>query len=441
MTLDLVAFVDDDDAVRAATSQTLRLAGLQPLVFDSAHAALSAISANFAGIVVSDVRMPLLDGFEFHRRLKAADPELPVILVTGHGDVEDAVAAIKSGAYDFITKPFAPDRLIASIMRALAYRSVILDNRRLLAAAADTGPDVPILGEAPAIVALRATVRQLADTDANVLIEGEPGVGKEHVARVLHLLSRRGRRAFSVVECGALPDTMIADDVYGQSPRAPGVKPRSGKVETADGGTLFLHDIDAASPALQAALARVLEERAIPLPDSADIKPVSFRAIGASSQDLAQKIRLGAFRPDLYYGLAMVRLTIPPLRERRGDIPLLFATFQADAARRLQRPAPALTDAVRRRLIDHDWPGNQRELQHFAEQTVLGLDRPGEAVAADELSLPERVSRFEEGVIRDALKEAKGDVRTVLESLRIPRKTFYDKLVRHRINIDDYRSG
>lgn len=439
--LELVAFIDDDADVRAATAQTLRLAGLRPLVFEGAEEALQAITGDFAGVVVSDVRMPRVDGLEVHRRLSSLDPELPVILVTGHGDVDDAVRAIKSGAYDFISKPFAPDRLTLSVMRALSYRALVLENRRLTAAAAAPIPDIPILGETPAVVALRAAVRELAETDVNVLIEGEPGVGKEHVARVLHQMSRR-RRNFSVVECGVTSDTQIGDDLYGQSPQALGLKARIGRIEAADGGSLFLHDIDKASPALQTALARVLEERAFPLPDASDVRSVVFRAIGASSQDLSQRMRAGVFRADLYYGLAMVRLRVPALRERRADIPLLFATFQAEAARRLQRPAPGLTDSVRRRLFDHDWPGNMRELQHFAERVVLGFEAaPGQTGDCDGESLADRVNAFEAGVIRDALTTARGDVRTALEALKIPRKTFYDKLARHGIDIGSYRPG
>lgn len=439
--LETVAFIDDDPDVRAATTQALRIAGLAPLAFASAGDALAAIGADFAGVVVTDVRMPQIDGLELHRRLAALDPDLPVILITGHGDVEDAVRAIKSGAYDFITKPFAADRLILSVRRALGYRALVLENRLLSAAAAAPGPDIPILGDAPAMVALRATLRQLAGTDASVLIEGEPGVGKEHAARILHRMSRR-RRSFSIVECGVTPDTLIAEDLFGHGARLAGQKPRVGRVEAADGGTLFLHDIDRASPALQAALARVLEERAYPLADVNDVRPVAFRAIGAASQDLSALMKAGAFRADLFYGLAMVRLQIPPLRERRADIPLLFAAFQADAARRLQRVAPPLTDAVRRRLIDHDWPGNIRELQHFAEQVVLGFDAaPSPRSDPDGMTLPQRVNRFEAGVIRDALAAAKGDVRTALAALGIPRKTFYDKLARHGIDIDAFRPG
>lgn len=439
---ELVLFVDDDDAVRAANAQTLQLNGFEALTFAHPEAALAALDPQFPGCVVTDLWMPRIDGLELQRRIGALDREIPVILITGHGDVEDAVAALQAGAYDFITKPFAPDRLLASVRRALNFRSLVLDNRRLVAAMETAEPDVPLLGEAPAIVALREMIRRLANTDANIVIDGEPGVGKEHIARVLHGMSRRRARIFSVVECGLIPDIQITEDLFGEAQKSPGLRPRLGKIELADNGTLFLHDVDTASPALQTALARVIEERAFTPTHGGEVRTVSFRAIAAAGTDLAQAAAAGRFRRDLFYGLAMARLTVPPLRERRGDITALFATFVQDAARRQQRPVPVLTDAVRRRLIDHDWPGNLRELQHFAERVVLGLDAPA-ATSQDstEPSLPDRVNAFEAGVIKDALRNAGGDVRAALQSLKIPRKTFYDKVHRHGIDLDAFRTG
>jgi two-component system, NtrC family, C4-dicarboxylate transport response regulator DctD len=439
--LNLVAFIDDDPDVRAATAQALRLAGIQARVFASAEQALRVIGLDFPGVVVSDVRMPQIDGLEFHQKLKALDPDLPVVLVTGHGNIEDAVRAIKAGAFDFITKPFATDRLLIGIRRALSYRALALENRSLMAAAAASDLDLPILGVAPAIIALRATIRQLAETETNILIEGETGVGKEHIARVLHQASRK-QGFFSMVDCAYTPDAQINEELYGIAPKGPGLKARRGRFEAANGGTVFLHDIDHASPALQTALARVLEDRAIPLADGTDLCPVAFRAIGSSSRDLESHMASGGFRQDLYYGLSMIRIRVPPLRERRCDIPVLFAAFQADAARRLHRPIPTMTDEVRQRLIDHNWPGNIRELQHFAQRVVFGQEAPERGQRDVEiLTLGERVNRFEATVLRETLRATSGDVRSTLAALKIPRKTFYDKLARHQIDIDAYRTG
>lgn len=439
--LNLVALVDDDEAVRKASAQAFRLAGLEPLVFADAQSALAVINADFQGVVVTDLRMPRIDGIEVNRRLRAIDPDLPVILITGHGDIDDAVAALKAGAFDFIAKPFAPERLISSIRRALHHRALTLDHRRLQAGPGSDDADLPILGDTPAMAALRSLVRQIAETDVHVLIEGESGVGKEYVARILHRTSRRRRAAFTLVECSAIQDTALALELFGDSGRGGG-RQRTGLVEAANGGSLFLHDVELASPALQAAIARVIEERTYSPIGATASRSVSFRAIGASTADLSGIVEAGGFRSDLFYGLSMVRIRIPPLRERRKDIPLLFAHFQADAARRFVRPAPKLADHVRRRLVDHDWPGNLRELQLFAERVVLGLEQfePARSVSA-ELTLPARVNDFEASVIREVLRGTGGDVRAALEKLGIPRKTFYDKVKRYAIDLDAFRNA
>jgi two-component system C4-dicarboxylate transport response regulator DctD len=434
-----VAVVDDDAAIRAAVSQTLTLAGLDPIPFEAAAAALEALSADFEGVVVADLRMPGMDGLTLQRRLQAVDPELPVMLITGHGDIEDAVSAMQGGAYDFIPKPFSADRLLASIHRALAFRRLVLENRRLLAATSAAEPDLPILGETGPMHALRRALAELAKTDAHVLVEGDAGVGKEHAARVLHQASARRLKPFVVVECAALTEAGCAEALFGQSRRSSS-RPRMGHIEAANGGALFLHDIDRAVPALQAALARVLEERSFVPTDEDDMRPVSLRVIAVSERPLLSLVRAGAFRADLYYSIAKATLHVPPLRERRADIALLFANFQAEAARRLGRPVPSLSDAVRADLLTHDWPGNVRELQQYAERVVLGLANDLARPASDnELSLPARVNAFEARLLEDALQETSGDVRAALERLKIPRKTFYDKVAKHNIRLEDFR--
>lgn len=439
--LNLVAFIDDDEAIRSSMGQALRLAELEPLVFANAQSALAVIDAGFRGVVVTDLRMPKLDGIELNRRLRAIDPDIPVILITGHGDIEDAVTALKAGAFDFISKPFATERLVASIRRALHHRALTLDHRRLQLDTAPPDTDVPILGETPTISTLRSLIRQIAEADVNVLIEGESGVGKEYVARVLHRSSRRRRAMFTRVDCSALQDADIGPELFGDSGRVGG-RQRTGLIEAANGGCLFLHDVELASPALQAAIARVIEERSFRPLGATGSRPVSFRAISASTADLSSLVAKGDFRADLFYGLSMVRIRIPPLRERRKDIPLLFAHFQSEAARRFARPAPNLTDRVRSHLLDHDWPGNLRELQLFAERVVLGLENFATDQSENQASsLPQRVNDFEASIIRDTLRATEGDVRATIELLQIPRKTFYDKVKRYGIALDAFRIG
>lgn len=445
-----VAFVDDDADLRAANAESLELAGFEPVPFASAPEALAALTADFPGVVVSDIRMPRMDGLEFHRRLKAIDPDLPVILITGHGDIAMAVEALHEGAYDFIAKPFAAERLISAVSRAMEKRRLVLDNRRLAAALAATraAPDDLLIGATPAIERLRRTVRHVADADVDVLVEGETGSGKEVVATALHRWSGRRTRPFVAVNCGALPETVIESELFGHEAGAftGAQKKRVGRIEHSDGGTLFLDELESMPPALQVRLLRVLETRTVsPLGTNA-VRPVDLRVVAATKVDLGDPASRRDFREDLFYRLNVVTIRIPPLRERRADVPLLFAHFLGKAARRFRREPPELTEAARRFLLTHDWPGNVRELVHFADRFALGLAPEADEAEAEPpgtpaLPLPRRMELHEEKLIREALATHGGDVRATVEALGIPRKTFYDKLARHGIDPGSYRTG
>jgi two-component system C4-dicarboxylate transport response regulator DctD len=441
-TVNQVAFIDDDDDLRAANVQALQLAGFEVLAFASAEAALKALGHDFPGAVVSDIRMPRMDGRQLFRKLKEEDPDLPVILVTGHADVAEAVEAMHEGAYDFVAKPYAAERLVASIRRALEKRRLVLDNRRLRAAADNAQTDWPLIGQTPVMERLRATLRQLADADVDVLLEGETGVGKELAARALHAWSRRSRFEFVAVDCAALPSAMIESELFGHELGAfqGAMRQRIGRLQHAHRGTLFLDELEALPLEAQGKFLRVLEEREVtPLGGNA-VHSIDLRVVAAVKSDLAEISRRGAFREDLFHRLDVVRVRIPPLRERRDDVPLLFAHFIARAAERLRQPTPAIDDAVRWRLASHDWPGNVRELSHFAQRVVLGLDETvAEGVAGEAPPLPARVAAYEADLIKETLGQCHGDVRSALTILGIPRKTFYDKLERYGIDINRFR--
>lgn len=437
-----VAFVDDDDALRAANVQSLLLAGLNVAPFASAAAVLEAIDADFPGVVVTDVRMPRIDGLELFRRLRQIDPEIPVILITGHGDIAMAVDAMREGAYDFLAKPYASERLLGSIRHALDRRRLVLENRALRRAAEAAADDGMLIGSDRNIELLRNTLRQIADTDVDVLIEGETGSGKDVAANALHSWSNRAERPFVAVNCGALPETMIESELFGHEPGAftGALKKRIGRIEHAQGGTLFLDEIEAMSPALQVKLLRVLETRQITPLGTNDVRRVNIRIVAATKVDLLALAKQGSFREDLYYRLHVVKIRIPPLRERRADIPLLFGHFLARAARRFGRAQPAIGHRERHFLLEHSWPGNIRELAHYAERVALGLD--GDAAPGSEfLPLPKRVEAYEGSLIREALAASRGDIQGTLEALGIPRKTFYDKLHRHGIDQSKYREA
>ncbi|WP_428681170.1 sigma-54-dependent transcriptional regulator [Sphingopyxis sp.] len=436
-----VVFVDDDDALRAATVQSLELADLDVRAFADAETALAEIGPDFTGAIVTDIRMPRLDGLEFFARIRAVDPEIPVILITGHADVPMAIGALKSGAFDFLAKPYAADHLIASVRKALETRRLVLDNR-MLRTAAESSVDSPLIGDSPVMAQLRATILQIARADIDVLVEGETGTGKELAALLLHRKGPRSGRPFVAVDCGALPEQLAEVELFGHDRGAVGYGPiaREGRIEQSHGGTLFLDGIDNMPLAIQSKLLRVVEERKVQPLGATEPRGVDLRIVASSRRDLHQAVRDGEFREDLFYRLNVVRLRMAPLRERRADIPQLFAFFVEEAIGRMGARDFALGDAARKHLIEHDWPGNVRELRNFAYSEVLGLDTPAAADVDGLPTLPERVAQFEAHAIRDALASAGGDIAATLALLRIPRKTLYDKIARHGIDPKSYRN-
>ncbi|MBY5319656.1 sigma-54-dependent Fis family transcriptional regulator [Rhizobium leguminosarum bv. viciae] len=440
-----VALIDDDKDLRRATAQTLELAGFSVSAYDGAKAALADLPADFAGPVVTDIRMPEIDGLQLFATLQGMDADLPVILMTGHGDIPMAVQAIQDGAYDFIAKPFAADRLVQSVRRASEKRRLVLENRMLRKAAEDAQENLPLIGQTPVMENLRNILRHIADTDVDVLVAGETGSGKEVVAQLLHQWSHRRKGNFVALNCGALPETVIESELFGHEAGAftGAQKRRTGRIEHASGGTLFLDEIESMPAATQVKMLRVLEMREITPLGTNEVRPVDLRVVAAAKIDLGDPSVRGDFREDLYYRLNVVTISIPPLRERRDDIPLLFSHFAARAAERFRRDAPPLSPDVRRHLASHTWPGNVRELSHYAERVVLGVEGGGTAAVAPQptdATLPERLERYEAEIIRDALSANDGDVRRTIEALGIPRKTFYDKLQRHGINRGGYIS-
>ena len=435
-----VALIEDDADFRQALVERLTLEGYDVRAFPAAEPALKAIDADFPGVVVTDLRMPGLDGRQLLSRLQALDPALPVIMITGHGDIADAVAAMHDGAYDFVAKPFPFERLQDSLNRALEKRGLVLENRRLLAMASDGGQELPLAGSSRAITALRTTIAQIADARMDVLIEGETGTGKEAVARALHNGGRRRLAPFVAVNCGALPDGLIESELFGHElgAFAGALRRRVGHVERAHNGSLFLDEVESMPLAVQVKMLRVLEEREVHPIGANEPRALDLRILASSKIDLGEAARTGAFREDLYYRLNVVRLRVPPLRERREDIPVLFAHFLRRAADRHGIEPPNVSDGVRRRLLEADWPGNIRELAHFAERVALSLDETARPADAG-LSLPERLNRFEADLLRDALQAHRGDITAVLAEMRVPRKTLYDKLQRHGLKPAAFR--
>ena len=433
-----IRFVDDDASLREVNVESLELEGLTARAFASAEEALADLDQDFAGIFVSDIRMPRIDGLELLARVHAIDPDIPVILITGHADVPMALGALRDGAFDFLTKPFAAENLAASARRALDSRRLVLDNRQLRRAALVAEDSYPLIGETPIVRQLRETIIEVAQADFDVLVEGETGTGKELVALLLHRGGARRGRPLVAVNCGALPEAIAETELFGMND---GRGSRPGRIEQANRGTLFLDEIDSASPAIQVKLLRVLEEREV-VPVGGDTpRSIDMRVVAAAKRDLGEAVGEGRFRDDLYYRLNVIRLRLPPLRERRSDIPLLFAHFLAAAADKLGRNPPPLDSRTRARLMEHDWPGNVRELRNFAQRFALGLpDATSDRAKAVALPLPQRLAQFEALVIRDVLASVGGNTVEATELLGIPRKTLYDKLTRLGISLSEFRS-
>jgi len=434
-----IILVDDDPIVLSATRQSLELADLQVEAFDSAPEALRAVSRDFNGAIITDIRMPEMDGMQLFAQVKAIDPTIPVAFITGHGDVAMAVTALQDGAHDFLTKPFASAHLVASARRAIERRQLELDNRLLRSQIDHEHTASPMIGQTPAILRLLDTISQIAGSDIDVLIEGETGVGKELAAIMLHRRGKRRAQPFVNVDCSVLGADGSANKLIGEFDAA-GRRQGPGLIESANRGALFLDEIDKLDFASQALVLGAIEERQIRVGGKNEVIPVDIRVIATSRRDLRSAVDQGQFREDLYYALNVVRLRIPPLRERKSDIPLLFSHFLDEAATQLRRDPPRMTEAVRRRLIEHDWPGNVRELRSFAFQTIVGFeDHADHAPDAERRSLAEQVEQFEAATIRAALEEAEGNATEAMRLLSLPRKTFYDKLNRHRIDIGLFR--
>lgn len=441
-----VIYVEDDDAVRAAGCQTFALADLPVDDFARAEPALARLTAAQAVVLVTDVRLPGIDGLELLRRVVAVDADLPVILVTGHGDVSMAVDAMRAGAYDFIEKPFAPERLVDVVRRAIEKRRLVLENRALKARLAQNSGVAGLLGNSPAMCQLRTLIAELGDTEVDVLIHGETGTGKERVARGLHQAGRRRSGHFVAVNCAALPEAIFESEMFGVEPGAytGATRSRAGKIEHASGGTLFLDEIEGMPLGLQAKLLRVLQERVIERLGSNRLLPLDCRVVAATKIDLKAASEAGHFRADLYYRLNVVTLLAPPLRERREDIEPLFKVFCLEAADRYGRALPAMPVAIADWLMAQDWPGNVRELQHAAERFVLGVWRP-HAHSPDApdsgLSMPQRVAAFELLLIENALQETQGEIAGAAATLGIPRKTLYDKLAKLEVDVTRFRAA
>nr|WP_297398907.1 sigma-54 dependent transcriptional regulator [uncultured Marinobacter sp.] len=444
MTEPSVIFVDDDPHIRQAIAQTLTLEDLPIRCFADAQSGLESISPDYNGVVLCDYNMPEMDGLDMLEAIRAVDDAIPVIILTGQGDISTAVTAMQQGAYDFIEKPFDHDELIELLRHALEKRQLALENRRLKAQLKHLArPGPRILGDSPSMQKVMATIDPILDISANILLHGETGSGKDALARYIHENSPRGAHNFVAINCGAVPENLIESELFGHEAGAftGADKRRIGKIEHAHRGTLFLDEVESMPLSLQVKLLRVLEEQRVERLGSNQVQEVDVRIIAATKSDLKKLSDEGEFRSDLYYRLNVVKVDIPALRERKDDIPMLFHHFVLIAAARYDRESIPLGAGQAARLMQHTWPGNVRELRNLAERYVLlgpaALEEnepAGPDNVAGRQTLTEMMDGFERSTIISALNACHGSIKDTMVQLGIARKTLYDKMKKHGLD-------
>ena len=437
-----VLLVEDDPLVLLGAEQALTLAGITVRTATDAQTAIQLLSPSPPDAVVSDIRLPGADGFELLRRVREWDQEVPVILMTGHGDIRMAVDAMHNGAYDFLEKPFSSDRLTEVVRRALEKRHLVVENRRLQAlVAAQSVSD--LIGHTPAIKEAKRRINALGPTQVDILIRGETGTGKEVVARALHRASGR-RGPFVAINCGALPESIFESEMFGHEAGAftGAARKRIGKLEYAQGGTVFLDEIESLPLSQQVKMLRVLQERRLERLGGNASVAIDCRFIAAAKEDLKLRSEQGSFRADLFYRLNVAHITLPPVRERREDIPLLMAHCIRLAADRYEVTPPVWSELQMARWQGQDWPGNVRELKNVADRLCLGLEGDTASTVAgaeDSPALALQIEAFEKHLIVQALTAHGGNVTMAADHLKLPRKTLYDKVARHTIDPSLYR--
>ena len=384
-----VLIIDDDDSLRRVVEYNLAEDGFRVLTAGEGQTGLQRFQESSVDLVLADVRMPGMDGLEVLTRLKAMQPDLPVIVLTAHGTIDSAVEAMKVGAFDYLTKPFSRDQLHAAVRKALELSALASENRHLRQIVSERFSFASLIAGSRAMLAVTDTASRVAASDTTVLLDGESGTGKELLAKAIHVNSGRSRGPFVTVNCAAIPEHLLESELFGHRRGAftGAVADKQGKFEAANRGTIFLDEVGELPLLLQVKILRVLQEREVDKVGDARPIKVDVRVVAATNRDLEKMIADGTFREDLYYRLAVVSIRMPPLRERSDDIPLLVDHFLAKHTERLGRARPAVDKAVYSAFNLYAWPGNIRELENVIERALV-LDRDG-VIGLDDL--PDRI--------------------------------------------------
>ena len=431
--------VDDELIVRDSLDKWFREEGYDVAVAESAHEALAKMAAKKFDLALVDIKMPGTDGVELQRRMHEIDPDMLVIIMTGYASVETAVAALKNGAYDYVSKPFDPDDIAHTVHNALSHQRAQQENARLRETVASVVRPQEIVGQSPAMIRVFEAIQTVGPTDATVLITGESGTGKELCARAVHAASSRHYNPMVVIHCGALTETLLESELFGHEKGAfTGAQYRKkGSFEVADGGSVFLDEIGDISLKTQTDLLRVLQEREITRVGSTHPIHVDFRCIAATNKNVQQLVDEGHFRPDLFYRLNVFQIPLPPLRDRKGDIPILvehfIRKFSASMNKRITRVQPAAMSLLDR----YQWPGNVRELENAIERAMVVAQEPEIREEDFVLRLPvaepavRTLEDVEKAHILSVLQECKGNQTLAAEILDIDRVTLHNKLKKY----------
>ena len=436
-----IAIVDDEKDMRQSISQWLALSGFDTETFASAEDALKGLGSDFPGIVVSDIKMPGMDGMQFLRKLKGLDSSLPVIMITGHGDVPMAVEAMRVGAFDFLEKPFNPDQMTELAKRATNARRLTLDNRALRRELSDGSAIIKkLIGQSPVMERLKEDILDLGQADGHVLVEGETGTGKTLVAHALHAVGARASKKFVLISCSAYEEETLSRRLFGPAQEEEPIP----ALEEARGGTLVLEDIEALSDKLQARLLTAINDQGT---------PAETRIVAICNLQEQDKTCEDVLRPDLFYRLAALRMTVPPLRQRGEDILTLFTKLGEQFADEYGCDAPEVTAQEAAQLLQAPWPGNVRQLINVAERAVLQNRRGSGSIASLLMSdseevkpamttegkpLKEFVEAFERMLIDNTMRRHKGSIVAVMDELCLPRRTLNEKMAKYGLQRSDY---
>ena len=437
-----VAIVDDEKDMRQSISQWLALSGFDTETYSSAEEALKGLGNDFPGIVVSDIKMPGMDGMQFLRKLKGVDSSLPVIMITGHGDVPMAVEAMRMGAFDFLEKPFNPDRMTELAKKATQARRLTLDNRVLRRELSDGSALIKkLIGQSPPMERLKEDILDLGQADGHVLIEGETGTGKTLVAHALHAVGARASRKFVLLSCSAFDEDSLSRRLFGPAQDDEPIP----AIEEARGGTLVLEDIEALIQPLQSRLLTAINDQGT---------PAETRIIAICNLQEQDKTCESVLRPDLFYRLAALRITVPPLRQRGEDILTLFTRLSEQFAEEYGCDAPDVSAQEAAQLLQAPWSGNVRQLFNVAERAVLQNRRGSGTIASllmadtdEEMKsamttegkpLKEFVEAFERMLIDNTMRRHKGSIIAVMDELCLPRRTLNEKMAKYGLQRSEY---